>query len=108
MTREEIIGYVQSVIDAELPESTSAYLFGSYASATENETSDVDLAIVCSHESDNPRNLVRTLYKRLTRFELDYDIIGYTKKQFLETIRTNPFTQNILREGLLVHGLRIS
>ncbi|MFQ6109811.1 MAG: nucleotidyltransferase domain-containing protein [Candidatus Aminicenantales bacterium] len=79
-------------------------LFGSYAWGKPNEDSDIDLFVIM--ESDLRRDerscMIQKLFSDRT-FPLD--IIVYTPKEVKESLnRGNPFIEEILTRGALVHG----
>ena len=108
INKETLLLYINKILKSFLTEDVSVYLFGSYAKDTQNNNSDIDLLIITSGEQTNPKEIVRTLYKSLVSFQVDYDIIGYSKVDLLNKIKTNSFFKNIIKEGVLLHGQRVA
>lgn len=78
-------------------------LFGSHATGTASDTSDVDLLVIA--ESDQPRHRrSRELYRRIRPQRFAMDILVYTPEEVRRGCRTPvSFVSQVLREGKTVY-----
>ena len=88
-----------------LPEA-KVYLFGSYASGTQQEDSDLDLCVVVPRLHDRRMEIVyniRCAIDDLTK--LPMDILLYTTDEFERNSRLRPTLQyTISQKGVLLNG----
>lgn len=92
VTQQQIDEIVRILVDECQPEKI--ILFGSYASGTANEDSDLDLAIV--KKTDLPPHKRSTEFRRALRSEgrrwlFGMDILVYTPEE-IETYRNSPYS----------------
>jgi len=101
MYHEEIAQLTARIIEAERPDKV--ILFGSYATGTATENSDIDLLVI--RRSALPR---REREVRLTRplfgSGVPYDLFVFTPEELEERLRRNgSFVQEILSTGQVVY-----
>jgi len=86
--------------------NATIYLFGSYAKGKQTAQSDVDLLVIAD-KKDTAKAIVHQLYKKLSDVELDYDILGLTKKALLKQLQESTFYNNIINNGIILYGKQI-
>ena len=104
ISTEEIASISRTIVDTYNP--GKVILFGSYASKTANENSDLDLMIISDREKDLPR------YKRglklrikLAEYRFKKDILFYTNEEIEKWEKVpNSFVNNVINEGTVLHG----
>ena len=57
------------------------YLYGSYSTGTNDQWSDVDLAVIL----DEPESHSREIFTLGKRFDQDFEVFAFTKKDFDES-----------------------
>ena len=87
----------------QLEKNATVYLFGSYAKGNQNNDSDVDLLVVAD-KKESAKAIVHQLYKKLSDIEIDYDILGFSKKALIKRSQQNSFLSNILQNGIVLYG----
>jgi uncharacterized protein len=95
----EIIGKFLASLREEGIRVDSAYLYGSYASGTETEWSDIDVAIISpdiSHDSFEER--IRFL-KLSSRIDTRIEPMPFTEDTFVDE---NPIVWEIKRKGISI------
>lgn len=79
-------------------EKVEIFLFGSTARGEDGETSDVDLLLVGSLDTDTLANLKSALMEKMQR---EVTVVAYTRTQYSELYRTNkPFYENLDRDKI--------
>ncbi|MDD5133657.1 MAG: nucleotidyltransferase domain-containing protein [Candidatus Nanoarchaeia archaeon] len=73
-------------------------LFGSYASATDDKTSDIDICVISNIKKEFPtEKYEKILYKKV-------NIEKFNKKDWEKTIKTNPYFINNICNGIVLSG----
>ena len=89
------------IVEAERPEQI--ILFGSYASGTAKESSDIDLLVISRSTLPRPEREVR-LTRQLFGSGVPYDLLVLTPEEMEERLRRNgPFIREILSTGQVVY-----
>src|ERR1035441_2862327 len=101
MYHEEIAQLTARIVEAERPEKI--ILFGSYASGTATESSDVDLLVISRSTLPRREREVR-LTRQLFGSGVPYDLLVLTPEEIEERLRRNgPFIREILSTGQVVY-----
>jgi len=102
--QKDLDAIVQTISNI-LPEA-QVYLFGSYATGTQREGSDVDLCIVAPEYNERRMEvlyMVRVALRGATR--LPVDILAFTDEEFERKSKMKPTIQyTIANEGVLLNG----
>lgn len=78
-----------------------AYIFGSYASNTEDEYSDLDILVVKKTKKDFFHRFQE--FPGLYELGVPIDLLVYTPEEFTQMKETrNPLIENILENGLRI------
>lgn len=94
---------VQSIIDQLKPyKPEKIILFGSYAYGKAGENSDVDIAII--KKTNDPFIKRCKQVQMLLRTTTPVDAFVFTPEEFDRTKQSNPFVQEIAREGKVIYG----
>jgi predicted nucleotidyltransferase len=102
MDKEKILNtiknYLNAVVSNKIP-VVKAYLFGSTIKNSENEDSDIDVAIFLSTMNDET-----DVFNKLMRIRRDFDL-RIEPHPFLATDidNGNPFINNIVNSGLRIY-----
>jgi predicted nucleotidyltransferase len=89
------------IVEAEQPEKI--ILFGSYASGTATESSDIDLLVISRSTLPRAEREVR-LTRQLFGSGVPYDLLVLTPEEMEQRLRRNgPFIREILSTGLVVY-----
>jgi len=98
--RSDIVQIIEEYIKAvrEKYEIDAVYIFGSYAKGTQNEDSDIDVAIISADFNDRIDDMVELLMLK-TEIDLRIEPHPFNKKEFEEE---NPFVEEIKNTGLKV------
>jgi len=98
---KEIATLAARIIEAERPEKI--ILFGSYASGTATESSDIDLLVISRSTLSRREREVR-LTRRLFGSGVPYDLFVLTPEDLDERLRRKgPFIREILSTGQVVY-----
>jgi predicted nucleotidyltransferase len=101
MYHKEIAELTTRIVEAERPEKI--ILFGSYASGTATESSDVDLLVISRSTLPRPEREVR-LTRQLFGSGVPYDLLVLTPEEMEQRLRRNgPFIREILSTGQVVY-----
>ena len=101
MYHQQIAQLTARIVEAERPEKI--ILFGSYASGTATETSDIDLLVISRSTLPRPEREVR-LTRQLFGSGVPYDLLVLTPEEMQERLRRNgPFIREILSTGRVVY-----
>jgi predicted nucleotidyltransferase len=101
MYHDEIAQLTARIVEAEEPEKI--VLFGSYASGTATENSDIDLLVISRSPLPRREREVR-LTRQLFGSGVPYDLLVLTPEQIEERLRRNgPFIREILSTGRVVY-----
>ena len=101
MYHEEIAQLTARIVEAERPEKV--ILFGSYASGTATESSDIDLLVI-SHSTLPRREREVRLTRQLFGSGVPYDLLVLTPEEIEERLlRNGPFIREILSTGQVVY-----
>ena len=101
MYHEEIAQLTARIVEVERPEKI--ILFGSYASGTATESSDIDLLVISRSTLPRREREVR-LTRRLFGSGVPYDLLVLTPEEMEERLRRNgPFIREILSTGQVVY-----
>src|ERR1039458_8087809 len=101
MYHEEIAQLTAKIVEAERPEKI--ILFGSYASGTATESSDIDLLVISRSELPRREREVR-LTRQLFGSGVPFDLFVLTPEEVEERLRRNgPFIREILSTGQVVY-----
>jgi predicted nucleotidyltransferase len=101
MYHEEIAQLTARIVEAERPEKI--ILFGSYASGTATESSDIDLLVISRSTLPRREREVR-LTRQLFGSGVPYDLLVLTPEEVDERLRRNgPFIREILSTGQVVY-----
>jgi predicted nucleotidyltransferase len=101
MYHEQIAQLTARIVAAERPEKI--ILFGSYASGTATENSDIDLLVISHSTLPRPEREVR-LTRQLFGSGVPYDLLVLTPEEMEERLRRNgPFIREILATGQVVY-----
>ena len=104
MYHEEIAQLTARIVEAERPEKI--ILFGSYASGTATESSDIDLLVISRSTLPRREREVR-LTRQLFGSGVPYDLLVFTPEEVEERLRRNgPFIREILSTGQVVYQRR--
>lgn len=100
VAKAEIHAYVKRLADAFNPERV--VLFGSHASGTANEDSDVDLLVIMSHKGRNVDQAL-TIRKRISR-SFPLDLIVKTPAEARQRLKMkDTFLATILQDGKVLY-----
>ena len=98
---KEIATLAARIIEAERPEKI--ILFGSYASGTATESSDVDLLVISCSSLPRSEREVR-LTRQLFGSGVPYDLLVLTPEEMDEQLRRNgPLSRENLSTGQIVY-----
>jgi len=87
-----------SVVAQKNPNLVTAYLFGSYAKETQNEDSDIDLALIIDHLRDDEKFDVQLQFMLLaSQFDTRIEPHPISIEDFNSN---NPFASEIKRTGI--------
>jgi predicted nucleotidyltransferase len=101
MYYKQIAELTTRIIEAEQPEKI--ILFGSYASGTATESSDIDLLVISRSTLPRPERELR-LTRQLFGSGVPYDLLVLTPEEMEERLRRNgPFIREILSTGQVVY-----
>jgi uncharacterized protein len=101
MYHQKIRELTAKIVEAEEPERI--ILFGSYASGTATEDSDVDLLVISRSTLPRREREVR-LTRRLFGSGVPYDLVVLTPEEVEERLRRKgPFIQEILSSGQVLY-----
>ena len=101
MYHEAIAELTARIVEAERPEKI--ILFGSYASGTATESSDIDLLVISRSTLPRSEREVR-LTRQLFGCGVPYDLLVLTPEEIEERVRRNgPFIREILSTGQVVY-----
>ena len=101
MYHEEIRQLTARIVEAERPEKI--ILFGSYASGTATESSDIDLLVISRSTLSRRKREVR-LTRQLFGAGVPYDLLVLTPEEMEERLHRNgPFIREILSTGQVVY-----
>ena len=101
MYHEQIVQLTARIVEAERPEKI--ILFGSYASGTATESSDIDLLVISRSTIPRREREVR-LTRQLFGSGVPYDLLVLTPEEMEERLRRNgPFIREILSTGQVVY-----
>src|ERR1017187_1503053 len=101
MYHEEIAQLTARIVEAERPEKI--ILFGSYASGTATESSDIDLLVISRSELPRREREVR-LTRQLFGSGVPFDVFVLTPEEVEERLRRNGlFIREILSTGQVVY-----
>lgn len=101
MYDKQIADLTARIVEAERPEKI--ILFGSYASGTAKESSDIDLLVISRSTLPRPEREVR-LTRQLFGSGVPYDLLVLTPEEMEERLRRNgPFIREILSTGQVVY-----
>src|ERR1035441_2175948 len=101
MYHEEIAQLTARIVEVEHPEKI--ILFGSYASGTATESSDIDLLVISRSALPRREREVR-LTRRLFGSGVPYDLLVLTPEEVAERLRRNgPLDRKILSTGQVVY-----
>ena len=79
------------------------YLFGSYASGKQRETSDIDLMIIVENNLD-PFKTAYNIRRGLADTDFAIDIIVNRKTAFEEASKISSFQRSVLENGVLLYA----
>jgi len=98
--RADIVQIIEEYIKAvqEKYEVDAVYIFGSYAKGTQNEDSDIDVAIISADFNDRIDDMVELLMLK-TDIDLRIEPHPFNRVEFEED---NPFVEEIKSTGLKV------
>lgn len=103
MYHQQIAELTARIVEAERPEKI--ILFGSYASGTATESSDIDLLVISRSTLPRPEREVR-LTRQLFGSGVPYDLFVLTPEEMEDRLRRNgPFIREILSTGRVVYQL---
>ena len=101
MHHEESRQLTARIVEAERPEKI--ILFGSYASGTATESSDIDLLVISRSTLSRRKREVR-LTRQLFGAGVPYDLLVLTPAEMEERLHRNgPFIREILSTGQVVY-----
>ena len=101
MYHAEISRLADKIVEAEHPEKI--ILFGSYATGTATENSDVDLLVVTNSRLSRREREVR-LTRQLFGSGVPYDLLVLTPEEVNERLdRNGPFIREILSTGQVLY-----
>jgi len=82
------------------------FLFGSYATGTQREDSDIDLCVVVPQLYDRPMEMIYTIRTAITdKTKLPIDILLFTNDEFERKSKMKPTIQYaIAKKGVLLNG----
>jgi predicted nucleotidyltransferase len=101
MYHKEIARLAARIVEAERPDKI--ILFGSYASGTATESSDVDLLVI-SHSTLPRREREVRLTRQLFGSGVPYDLLVLTPEEMEERLRRkSPFIREILSTGQVLY-----
>jgi predicted nucleotidyltransferase len=101
MYHKQIAELTTRIVEAEGPEKI--ILFGSYASGTATESSDIDLLVISRSTLSRPEREVR-LTRQLFGSGVPYDLLVLTPEEVEERLRRNgSFIREILSTGQVVY-----
>ena len=96
-TDKNIKDFVTSIANQN-PDLVTAYLFGSFAKGKQKDDSDIDLALIIDHLSDNRKFDVQVqLMLEASKFDLRIEPHPLSSEDFHSN---NPFTAEIKRTGI--------
>ena len=98
------IKQIQEELD-EINLNYSLIIFGSYANKTNNEKSDLDLAIIISDEKER-KNIKIALNSALNKTIIEIDTHIITEKEFLEMMKTKyeNLVKQIIKKNLPIYN----
>jgi predicted nucleotidyltransferase len=101
MYHAEISQLAAKIVEAEKPEKI--ILFGSYASGTATENSDVDLLVITRSKLSRREREIR-LTRQLFGSGVPYDLLVLTPEEVDERLNRNgPFIREILSTGQVLY-----
>jgi uncharacterized protein len=101
MYHEQIEQLTARIVEVERPDKV--ILFGSYASGTATESSDIDLLVISRSTLPRREREVR-LTRQLFGSGVPYDLLVLTPEEMEERLRRNgPFIREILWTGQVVY-----
>jgi len=101
MYHKQIAQLTARIVEAERPEKI--ILFGSYASGTATESSDIDLLVISRSTLPRREREVR-LTRQLFGSGVPFDLLVLTPEEMEERLRRNgPFIREILSTGQVVY-----
>ena len=101
MYHAQIAQLAAKIVEAEKPEKV--ILFGSYATGTATENSDVDLLVVTNSRLSRREREVR-LTRQLFGSGVPYDLLVLTPEEVEERLdRNGPFIREILSTGQVLY-----
>ena len=109
MAIEQLINSeIQAIKDIVLKtvECERIYLFGSYASNTQQKNSDYDLYVVLKDDTINPVFAEQDIYRNLSKREgrhTPIDILAENKSKFYNLCVLPTIERKIVREGVLLY-----
>ena len=91
-------------INLILPQAR-VFLFGSYATGTQRDDSDIDLCVVVPKLHARPMEMIYTIRTAITdKTELPIDILLFTNDEFERKSKMKPTIQyTITQEGILLN-----
>jgi len=99
-TREEVIEKVRRLLEllsSEGLDIAAAYLYGSYASGTAHEDSDIDVAIVSAGLSEDRLENWCRLNRIATQIDVRMEVIGFCPERFRDE---DPLAWEIKTKGI--------
>lgn len=98
--KPDIVQIIEEYVKAvqEKYEIDAVYIFGSYAKGTQNEDSDIDVAIISADFNDRIADMVELLMLK-TEIDLRIEPHPFNRDEFEED---NPFVEEIKNTGLKV------
>jgi predicted nucleotidyltransferase len=92
-------------INEILPEA-KIYLFGSYATGTQKEDSDIDICVVAPKYEDRRMEVLFSIRKAIRgATKLSVDVLAFTEEEFNSRSKRKPTIQyTIANEGVLINA----
>ena len=104
-TIQNDLNAIVNEISLILPQA-KVFLFGSYATGTQRDNSDIDLCVVVPELHDRPMEMMYTIRTAITdKTKLPIDILLFTNDEFERKSKMKPTIQySIAQRGVLLNG----
>ena len=93
----EVVEKAKKIIIQEIPKVLAIYLFGSYATGSQSERSDLDLAVFCDEKLDKEK-LFAISHKIAISINIEVDLIDLLDASTV-------FAFQIIHEGKIIYGV---
>lgn len=102
---DELIGYLKDLYGDKIKEIV---LYGSYAKGTEDEESDIDVAVILDIDEQEIRMYEKRLNEIISEISYKYmkviSLIDLSYEKFISWCNVLPFYKNILNEGVILYA----